>query len=377
MIPIQLHLSGFLSYRNPVELSFEGFDLACISGQNGAGKSSLLEAIRILVTRGTPDTLRAILNYREENNDMKDAELLEDGFGPYRNLFTGFPEFDVNAPCFSIQASGAISPAFSSLSITANKAVRQVNPEHGTASYKLMDDLDDLFGDTPAVPVLEFVLGDLRRILPLQSLSFRRPISASFFAENTQDAVRCVYLDPFSSRSTSQLGTLWDAIALTDAQSDVLKALQLISPEIEAVSMIGGSDSRMRSRTAIVKSRQFDSPIPLRTFGDGVNRLFGIVLSLCNAKNGVLLVDEFENGLHYSVQENIWKIIFRMAAELNVQVFATSHSRDCVQAFQEAASDSPQDGVLIRLTRKGEAVIPTVFQENELEIATRNDIEVR
>lgn len=51
-----------------------------------------------------------------------------------------------------------------------------------------------------------------------------------------------------SSRSTSQLGTLWDAIALTDAQSDVLKALQLISPEIEAVSMIGGSDSRMRSR---------------------------------------------------------------------------------------------------------------------------------
>ena len=48
-----------------------------------------------------------------------------------------------------------------------------------------------------------------------------------------------------------------------------------------------------------------------------------------------------------------------------------------MQAFQEAASDSPQDGVLIRLTRKGEAVIPTVFQENELEIATRNDIEVR
>ena len=373
-----IEISGFRGFKNLRVPIFGKVNL--ITGKNNAGKSSLLEAIRILVTRGTPDTLRAILNYREENNDMKDAELLEDGFGPYRNLFTGFPEFDVNAPCFSIQASGAISPAFSSLSITANKAVRQVNPERGTASYKLMDDLDDLddlFGDTPAVPVLEFVLGDLRRILPLQSLSFRRPISASFFAENTQDAVRCVYLDPFSSRSTSQLGTLWDAIALTDAQSDVLKALQLISPEIEAVSMIGGSDSRMRSRTAIVKSRQFDSPIPLRTFGDGVNRLFGIVLSLCNAKNGVLLVDEFENGLHFSVQENIWKIIFRMAAELNVQVFATSHSRDCVQAFQEAASDSPQDGVLIRLTRKGEAVIPTVFQENELEIATRNDIEVR
>jgi len=45
MIPVNLQLRGFLSYKEPVELSFEGFDLACISGDNGAGKSSLLDAI--------------------------------------------------------------------------------------------------------------------------------------------------------------------------------------------------------------------------------------------------------------------------------------------------------------------------------------------
>ena len=45
MIPLKLHIAGFLSYRQPVELDFTGFDLACISGQNGAGKSSLLDAI--------------------------------------------------------------------------------------------------------------------------------------------------------------------------------------------------------------------------------------------------------------------------------------------------------------------------------------------
>jgi predicted ATP-dependent endonuclease of OLD family len=89
----------------------------------------------------------------------------------------------------------------------------------------------------------------------------------------------------------------------------------------------------------------------LRTFGDGVNRLFGVILSLCNARNGVLLVDEIENGLHYSVQTEIWRTIFRLANTLNVQVFATSHSWDCVRAFQEAASESPQDGVLVRLSK--------------------------
>ncbi len=45
MIPLHLHISGFLSYRDSVELDFNAFDLACISGQNGAGKSSLLDAI--------------------------------------------------------------------------------------------------------------------------------------------------------------------------------------------------------------------------------------------------------------------------------------------------------------------------------------------
>ena len=141
--------------------------------------------------------------------------------------------------------------------------------------------------------------------------------------------------------------------------------------------MVGSGEARGRPRTAIVRSSQFDSPVPLRTFGDGVNRLFGIVLSLCNAKNGVLLVDEFENGLHHSVQASIWSTIFRLASDLNVQVFATSHSEDCVHAFQQAAAESPEDGVLVRLTRRGDQVFPTEFDEDELAIATRNDIEVR
>ncbi len=45
MIPVLLSMEGFLSYQEPVEIDFTGFDLACISGENGAGKSSILDAI--------------------------------------------------------------------------------------------------------------------------------------------------------------------------------------------------------------------------------------------------------------------------------------------------------------------------------------------
>lgn len=188
--------------------------------------------------------------------------------------------------------------------------------------------------------------------------------------------IPCIYLDPFSSRSTSHLATQWDAIALTDAEKLVVEALRIISPDIEAVSMIG-SEGGSRSRTAIAKSECFSSPISLRSFGDGVNRLFGIILSLVNASGGVLLVDEIENGLHHSILVEVWNVIFQMAELLNVQVFATSHSWDCVDSFQQAANSHPQTGVLARLTAVDDRIIPTLFSEEELRIAARDQIEAR
>lgn len=130
-------------------------------------------------------------------------------------------------------------------------------------------------------------------------------------------------------------------------------------------------------RTAIVRSKAFARPVPLRSFGDGLNRLFGIILSLVNAKDGLLLIDEFENGMHHSVQLDVWRGIFRLAKLLKVQVFATSHSWDAVESFQKAAAEDPEEGLLIRLSKKGDAVIPTLFREQELAVAARERIEVR
>lgn len=108
-----------------------------------------------------------------------------------------------------------------------------------------------------------------------------------------------------------------------------------------------------------------------------MNRLFGIALSLVNAKDGLLLIDEFENGMHYSVQLDTWRMIFKLAAALDVQVFATSHSWDAIEAFQQAAAETSEEGVLVRLAHIEGEIVPTVFRKDELRIATRNHIEVR
>jgi hypothetical protein len=368
-----LQVKRFRSLRDLTVGPFGQVNL--ITGKNNAGKSSLLEAIRILVTEGATSTLQNILNYREEAvNNPSDVEqiLSPDDTSSYSSLFTDFPNIGGCSEPFTVSNLNEYGEsAQKTISIRVGWFSERTDPETGRRVVSAED--YDLFGESIGFPALEIEAPNRRRIMRIDSQRpYRRMISESGEGSPTP----CIFLDPFSSRSTSQLGNLWDSIALTDAEKEVVTALKIISPEIEAVSMIG-SDSGSRSRTAIAKSHKYPTPIPLRTFGDGVNRLFGIILSLSSAKGGVLLVDEIENGLHHSILTKVWKVIFQMARTLNVQVFATSHSWDCIESFQDAANSDPGDGVLVRLTANADTVVSTLFREDELKIAARNQIELR
>jgi len=192
--------------------------------------------------------------------------------------------------------------------------------------------------------------------------------------------IRCISVTT-SGIARLEIGRLWDNITLTTLAQDVTTALKIIAPDIEGANLIGDKEptSARITRIPIVKLKNADRPIPLRNLGDGMNRLFGIFLALVNAKDGMLLVDEIENGLHYSIQPDIWRLVFQVASQLNVQVFATTHSYDTIQAFMAAAQENlDQEGILIRLQKNSQGDIVSVpFDEEELEIATSGDIEVR
>ena len=92
------------------------------------------------------------------------------------------------------------------------------------------------------------------------------------------------------------------------------------------------------------------------------------------------MIDEFESGLHHGVQLELWRITFKLAKKLNIQVFATTHSWDCVEAFQEAAAEDQNEGaMLIRLQQKrsGEGIEAVLYDEELLAKATRQQVEVR
>ncbi|MBN8230820.1 AAA family ATPase [Corallococcus macrosporus] len=190
-----------------------------------------------------------------------------------------------------------------------------------------------------------------------------------------RDSLVCNYV-PVRGLNSSSIGTLWDNIVLTANEQSTVEALRLILPDIERVSLI--EDPRQPGmRYALVARTGQSSPEPLLSMGDGMTRIFELALGLVSSGNGLFLVDEIENGIHYSIREQLWRFIFEAASQLNVQVFATTHSWDCISAFQKAASSHAENGMLISLAQVNGDIKTAIFDEKDLEIITRQSIEVR
>jgi hypothetical protein len=362
-------------FRALQNLKIEGLGrVNLITGRNNTGKSSVLEALRIFASDASLSVISQILRYREEDVEESEGATRsaegDDLSMMISSLFSGFPSLAVMGEPIVISTNGFGQPKRLSMSVG-----RFLEERESDGTRRLIPLQAMMFPEAEALIAISIGTEKSQRILPLDRL---RRIRVRSYRGDLLEKPRwpSVFMSPHGSEHTGALGPLWDSVALSDREKDVVDALKIITPDIEAVTMIGG-EGPTPSRTAFVRSKNIPRPVPLRSFGDGLNRLFGIILSLVNAKDGLLLIDEFENGMHHTVQLDLWRVIFKLARRLDIQVFATSHSWDSVESFQKAANEDPAEGVLVRLTRKGDDIIPTLFRENELAVATRDRIDVR
>ena len=118
--------------------------------------------------------------------------------------------------------------------------------------------------------------------------------------------------------------------------------------------------------------------IPVSQLGQGFNRLLDIFSEIVVADAKVLLIDEIENGLHYSVLPVVWQGIFLAAKEFDVQIFATTHSWECIEEADKAAREQENYELeLIRLDRVKEDVKATIMDKNTLATAKELGWEMR
>ena len=314
-----------------------------ITGRNNVGKSCLLEALNLYASGGSPLAIRSLLMARDEIEISDEAESI-------KYLFHGRTEIGQASEFISI---GPVSPAENILTIAA-QLVSARSLENGSLASCFISarrNEQTLYGI------------DLIDLLHSQTIPKSQPNSIP------------VYHVPPDGMKTPEIQRLWDSVALSSREEDVLNALRLIAPQICRVNLVG--EQKGQGRIPMISLEDSDQRLSLKSLGDGVNRLFGIALALVNAKDGFLLLDEVENGIHYSALAEVWDFIFEVASRLNVQVFATTHGWDCIRGFQQSAKLRQDEGILIRLREKKGNVETIVVDENELEVAVNSKIEVR
>jgi hypothetical protein len=223
----------------------------------------------------------------------------------------------------------------------------------------------------PETPVLEVDRRGRRSELPLEF--FMRGL---FGTPPSTGNSRVIMITP-SGYDRYSIGAMWDRAVESGNAPDVEEALRAIVPELERLYRLGESDSQ--GGAFYLELRGARRPIPIRNMGDGTNRVLGLTLALIRAAGGVLLIDEVENGLHYSVLVDVWRALLELAERLEVQVFATTHSWDCIRAFSEATNENNNvDGMLHRLETLGDGSIRMIdLHERDLELVAEQHIEVR
>lgn len=180
-----------------------------------------------------------------------------------------------------------------------------------------------------------------------------------------------------ASLANVELARIWDAIALEPEEELIYRALRIIEPELERIAFLSGRNG-YREQGVVVKLKGHKERIPLGSFGEGLRRILVLAFALVKSAGGILLIDEIDTGLHYSIMSQVWEVLIRTAKELDVQVFATTHSQDCIDGLADVLLQHQELHEEVSLQRVEQGVEKAVnYTAEEIILASRQHIEVR
>ena len=333
-------------------------------GQNNAGKTSLLEAVRLFSAANPLSVLATVLRERSGIRFSPARRLsatldvavedLEAAVAAARSIFHG----TYSGAEDTVQIDGPRERLVLSLPWSS----RISKDDRGR-----LVELELFLG--PSSPLIQIDRGARKWELTYDLLMRRRSVVVR------RGAMPAVFI-PAQGMSGAAIASFWDRVADDGYAADVEEVLRTMVPGLERVYLVGAGGSQLR--TVALQIRGLRRLVPIANMGDGTNRVFAVALALVSAREGLVLIDEVENGLHHSVQDQVWTAIFSLAAQMGTQVLATTHSWDTVVGFQSAANRYAAAGLLYRLEQETDGSIYVErYTQHEVGIAAEQQIEVR
>ncbi len=340
-----------------------------IAGQNNAGKTALLEAIWLHSGPNMPDLGVRLSGFRGIP-----------GPNPQRLLNDLFYDFDINR-CITLIGNGNWGEKPRTLKTTSQSregGLIDTRPTQGVSTLLRGSQEADVSVVSGSEIVLEYVDENDQKHLSSgwwarQQVNIGTetgPIPAALMASEgmafrqarMNELSPCVF---FSARNRTGLEEdvlRFGEVELAGYADDIVSCLNKIDPRIKRLTTIAAPPAPM-----IYADLGLSRPVPMGFLGDGMGRLLSMVLAFHQARNGTILIDEVENGLHHSVLVDIWKNLDWLSCEFNVQVFATTHSYECIVAANAAFTELESDDLhLHRLYRRDGRVRAVTYGKEAL-----------
>ena len=367
---------------------FESFRLSGLKrvnllvGKNNCGKTSILEAMDFLVSKGDPFVLTRSAHRRGETGLHEVAE----PSGPYRpdllpdvsHLFFG----RCMDPGVSLRISSNEDFGMLLVELLSLPDVESEISSRDAGNVQQTSLFDDELEPEPALGLR--ISGNVSNWIPIfpvtesgllmmsKSIRFRR--SRSVIASGVPPVE---FLTPDSLQPGS-MRVIWDKVLAEAREPEVITAMKLLESDLDSIHFLTGDAYRRTSGGVLVGFGKSSRRVPLGSLGDGMRRLLALSLSLVRTGNGFLLIDEIDTGLHFSVMEEMWKLVVTTALESNVQVVATTHSYDCIQGLAALLESTPEFAPEVSVQKVERSLAEAVSLDAEqIRVAVRQDIEVR
>ncbi len=178
----------------------------------------------------------------------------------------------------------------------------------------------------------------------------------------------------FLNLNLSSMQSAWNAIVEARLEEEIFKAMHILMPTIDSIHFLVGD----RQEGILIGREGAALRLPIGSYGDGMRRLLAISLALVGTQNGCLLIDEIDTGLHWTVMEDMWRLVVEAAQRYSVQVFATTHSYDCIRGLGSLIQSRPDLSELVAIQKVHRSLEKAVCIPGEdIPIVAEQDIEVR
>ena len=324
-------------------------------GQNNSGKSTVLEAIALALGMSNPDMPQAInsLRARKSFSNFIDLKYL------FYNLDTSNPpEITMEQADSSLRhLKLELNYVFDELAEPKNEPLQQ------TGVVKYVNTLEMDFDISSSASKHNYK--SWLRVNP-QGIVVNKK-SAEGYMESLRGWL--ISADLMSNNLVNDLTELFKR----NQKDIIISLLELFDSRITGIEILNDD--------VYIKFEGVTEMLPYRMTGDGLRRYLNIVACAANSMTTIIMLDEIDNGLHYSAYKKLWEAIFALATSTNKQVFVTTHSKETLYKLNEMLEEKPDYQKELRLytiertLKKGLQAYKLSYEG--LRGACANDIEIR